>query len=118
MILDSLTDLLVRRGVEAADVLTLVKGLRRRAKEWGGLVYLILSEGVAAPAVEQAVIDSVDGVLHFSWLTSPTHSHRERAMLIEKFMPVLSRLKSEYHGRFVIRVNSKNGLVTTQYERV
>lgn len=118
VIIDSLTDLLVRRGVDAADVLTVVKGLRRRAKEWGGLVYVILSEGVAPPAVEQAVIDSVDGVLHFSWMTSPTHSHRQRAMLIEKFMPVLSRLPAEHQGRFVIRVNAKNGLVTTQYERI
>ena len=118
VILDSLTDLLVRRGVEAADVLALVKGLRRRAKELGGLVYLILSEGVAPPAVEQAVLDSVDGVLHFSWLTSPSHSHRQRAMQIEKFMSVLARLPSEYYGRFVIQVNAKNGLVTTQYERI
>lgn len=118
VIVDSLTDLLVRRGVDEGDVLTLAKGLRRRAKEWGGLVYLILSEGVAAPHVEQAVMDSVDGVLHFSWMQSPTHSHRQRAMLIEKFMPVLSRLPVEHQGRFVIRVNSQNGLVTTQYERV
>lgn len=118
VIIDSLTDLLVRRGVEAADVLTLVKGLRRRAKEWGGLVYLILSEGVAPPAVEQGVMDSVDGVLHFSWMASPSHSHRQRAMLIEKFMPVLSRLPAEHQGRFVIRVNAKSGLVTTQYERI
>jgi KaiC/GvpD/RAD55 family RecA-like ATPase len=118
VIVDSLTDLLVRRGVDAADVLTLIKGLRRRAKEWGGLVYLILSEGVAPPAVEQAVMDSVDGVLHFNWMTSPSHSHRQRAMLIEKFMPVLSRLPAEHQGRFVIRVNAKNGLVTTQYERI
>ncbi|MGI0071991.1 MAG: RAD55 family ATPase [Thermoplasmata archaeon] len=118
VILDSLTDLLVRRGVEAADVLTLVKGLRRRAKEWGGLIYLLLSEGVAPPAVEQGVIDSVDGVLHFSWMSSSHASHRARAMLIEKFLPVLARLPAEHQGRFVIRVNTKNGLVTTQYERV
>jgi KaiC/GvpD/RAD55 family RecA-like ATPase len=118
VIIDSLTDLFVRRGVETPEVLTFLKGLRRRAKEWGGLVYVLLSEGVALPAVEQAVIDSVDGVLHFSWLTSPSHSHRQRAMMIEKFMPVLARLPAEYHGRFVIQVNAKNGLVTTQYERV
>jgi archaellum biogenesis ATPase FlaH len=118
VIIDSLTDLLVRRGVDAADVLTLVKGLRRRAKEWGGLVYVILSEGVAPPAVEQAVIDSVDGVLHFNWITSPSHSHRQRSMVIEKFMPVLARLPAEHQGRFVIRVNTQSGLVTTQYERV
>ncbi len=118
VVLDSLTDLVVRRGIESADLLTVLKGLRRRAKEWGAVVYLILSEGVAPPALEQAVLDSVDGVLHFSWTTSPSHSHRQRTMLIEKFMPVLAHVPAEYQGRFVIRVGSKNGLVTTQYERV
>ena len=118
VIVDSLTDLLVRRGVEATDLLALLKGLRRHAKEWGGLVYLVLTEGVAPPAVEQAVLDSVDGVLHFSWIASPSHSHRQRAMLIEKFLPVLARLPAEYLGRFVIQVSARSGLVTTQYERV
>jgi len=118
IIVDSLTDLLVRRGIESADLVTLLKGLRRRAKEWDGVVYLLLSKGVAPAAVEQAVIDSVDGVLHFSWVSSSNQSHRQRAMLIDKFMPVLSRLPAEYHGRFVIRVNAASGLVTTQYERV
>ncbi len=118
VVVDSLTDLLVRQGIEANDVLTMLKGLRRRAKSWGGVVYLLLSEGVAPPAVEHAVADSVDGVLQFRWTSSPNYSHRQRAMLIPKFMPVLSRLPAEYHGRFVIRVNASNGLVTTQYERV
>jgi KaiC/GvpD/RAD55 family RecA-like ATPase len=118
LIVDSLTDLLVRPGIEPAELLTLLKGLRRRAKDWNGVVYLLLSKGVAPAAVEQAVFDSVDCVLHFSWTTSPNRSHRQRAMLIEKSMPVLARLPAEYHGRFVIRVNAASGLVTTQYERV
>jgi KaiC/GvpD/RAD55 family RecA-like ATPase len=118
VIFDSLTDLLVRRGIEAADLLALVKGLRRHAKGWGGLVYLVLTEGVAPPPVEQAILDSVDGVLHFSWVASPSHSHRQRAMLIEKFLPVLARLPAEYLGRFVIQVSARSGLVTTQYERI
>jgi KaiC/GvpD/RAD55 family RecA-like ATPase len=118
VIIDSLTDLLVRRGIDASDLLTLLKGLRRRAKEWNGIVYLLLSEGVAPPAVEQAVVDSVDVVLRFSWVTSQNRSHRQRSMLIQKSMPMLSHLPAEYHGRFVIRVNAGNGLVTTQYERV
>lgn len=117
-VVDSLTDLLVRRAVEPNDLVTMLKGLRRRAKAWNGLVYLLLSEGVAAPAVEQAIVDSVDGVLQFRWTTSPSHSHRQRTMLIPKFMPILSRLPPEYQGRFLIRVNAKNGLVTTQYERI
>jgi KaiC/GvpD/RAD55 family RecA-like ATPase len=118
IVVDSLTDLLVRQGIEANDVLTMLKGLRRRAKSWGGVVYLLLSEGVAPAAVEHAIADSVDGVLQFRWTTSANFSHRQRAMLIPKFMPVLSRIPAEYHGRFVIRVNASNGLVTTQYERV
>ncbi len=118
LIVDSLTDLLVRRGIDASDLLTLLKGLRRRAKSWGGIVYLLLSEGVAPPAVEQAVIDSVDVVLRFAWVSSQNRSHRQRSMLIQKSMPVLSHLPAEYHGRFVIRVNSGSGLVTTQYERI
>ena len=118
VIIDSLTDLLVRRGVDPEELLTLVKGLRRRAKSWGGVVYLLLSRGVAPAATEQALYDSVDGVLSFTWSTSATHSHRQRTMLIEKFMPVLTRVPQEHQGRFVIRISAVNGLVTTQYERV
>lgn len=118
VILDSLTDLLVRPGTDAADLLTLLKGLRRRAKEWGGIVYLLLSQGVTSAAVEQAVFDSVDVVLHFAWQSSPNRSHRQRTMLIQKSMPVLSHLPPEFQSRFVVRVNALNGLVTTQYERV
>ncbi len=118
VVVDSLTDLVVRRGVEPGELLTVLKGLRRRAKEWNAVVYLLLSEGVAPPAVEQALLDSVDGVLHFSWTSSPSHSHRQRTMVIEKFMSVLAHVPAEHHGRFVIRVGAKNGLVTMQYERV
>ncbi len=118
VVVDSLTDLLVRRGVDGEELLTLIKGLRRRAKSWGGLVYLLLSRGVATAAVEQALYDSVDGVLSFAWTTSPLHSHRQRTMLIEKFMPVLTRIPTEQQGRFVLQVSDLNGLVTTQYERI
>jgi hypothetical protein len=115
---DSLTDLLVRKSVDPAELMALVKGLRRRAKSWGGLVYLILTRGVASAAIEQALVDSVDGVLSFAWQTSPHHSHRQRTMVIEKFLPVLARIPQEQQGRFVIKVSSVSGLVTTQYERV
>ena len=118
VIVDSLTDLLVRRNLDTESILTLVKGLRRRAKEWGGVVYLLLSRGVAPAATEQALADSVDGVFSFTWSTHPLRSTRQRTMLIEKFMPVLSHVPHEHQGRFVIRVSSLTGLVTTQYERI
>ncbi len=118
VLVDSLTDLLVRDGIPPTDLLAMLKGLRRKAKEWDGLVYVLLTEGVAPPATQAAIIDSVDGVLQFRWSTTANLSHRQRSMLVPKFMPILSRLPAEYHGRFIIRVNSKNGLVTTQYERI
>lgn len=118
VIVDSLTDLLVRRGIDAEELLTLIKGLRRRSKAWGGLTYLVLSKGVAPSATEQALYDSVDGVLSFTWSSSPLHTHRRRTMLIEKFLPVFTRLPAEHHGRFVLQVDDLNGLVTTQYERI
>ncbi len=118
VIVDSLTDLLVRRGIPTEDLLTLIKGLRRRAKEWDGLVYLLLSKGVAAPDTEQALIDSVDGVLAFSWTANPLRSSRQRVLVIPKFMAVLAHVPHEHQGRFVVRVSSLTGLVTTQYERI
>ncbi len=118
VIVDSLTDLLVRRGSEIEEVLALVKGLRRRAKEWGGLVYLLLSRGVVPTATEQALVDSADGVFSFAWVSHPMRSTRQRTMLIDKFMPVLAHVPYEHQGRFVIRVSSLTGLVTTQYERI
>jgi KaiC/GvpD/RAD55 family RecA-like ATPase len=118
VIVDSLTDLLVRRNLDTESILTLVKGLRRRAKAWGGVVYLLLSRGVAPLATELALADSVDGVFSFSWTSHPLRSSRQRTMLIEKFMPVLAHMPHEHQGRFVIRVSSLSGLVTTQYERI
>jgi KaiC/GvpD/RAD55 family RecA-like ATPase len=118
VIVDSLTDLLVRRAVDGEALLTLVKGLRRRAKDWNGLVYLLLSRGVAPPEIEHALADSVDGVLTFSWTMHPNRSSRQRTMLVEKFLPVLAHMPHEQHGRFVVRVGSLQGLITTQYERI
>jgi KaiC/GvpD/RAD55 family RecA-like ATPase len=118
VLVDSLTDLLVRPGIESLELLTFLKGLRRRAKEWGGVVYLLLSRGVAPAPTEQAVVDSVDGVLSFRWSVSPTLAQRQRVLLIEKFLPVLARIPEERQGRFVIRLESGTGLVTTQHERI
>ena len=115
---DSLGDLAIRSGADGGELVTFLKGLRRRAKEWRGIVYLLLARGVASPAIEQAVVDSVDGVLSFRWSSSPSRSRRQRSLEIEKFMPVLSHVDEDYPGRFVIRVHAQTGLVTTQHERI
>jgi KaiC/GvpD/RAD55 family RecA-like ATPase len=117
-IVDSIGDLAIRPGLDGSELVTFLKGLRRRAKEWDGIVYLLLARGVASPAIEHAIVDSVDGVLSFNWTSTPNRSHRQRSLQIEKFMPVLSHVQDDYHGRFVIRVQAQSGLVTTQHERI
>lgn len=117
-IVDSLGDLAIRPGLDGAELVTFLKGLRRRAKDWSGIVYLLLARGVASPAIEHAIVDSVDGVLSFNWSSTPNRSHRQRSLQIEKFMPVLSHVQDDYHGRFAIRVHAQSGLVTTQHERI
>jgi KaiC/GvpD/RAD55 family RecA-like ATPase len=117
VVVDALSDLLVRSSVQKEDVVTLVKGLRRRAKDWRGLVYLLLTRRVTDPEIEEALKDSVDAVLGFSWVQSPQKSSRMRAMWIEKSMPLLAYMRPEHQGRFVINVKD-SGLVTTQYERI
>ncbi len=118
VIVDSLSDLLVRTSQRPDEILTLVKGLRRTAKNWGGLIYLLLARNVTEPRLEQAFMDSVDAVLGFLWIHSASRSARSRAMIIEKSMPLLSHVPSQFQGRFVLRVNQLDGLVTTQYERI
>jgi KaiC/GvpD/RAD55 family RecA-like ATPase len=118
LIVDSLTDLLVRRSIPEEELLTLVKGLRRRAKSWNGLVYLLLTRGVADPRVEQGLKDSTDAVLDFTWVRHATRSVRTRALLIEKSMPLLAYVPQELQGRFLLDVKGRLGLVTTQYERI
>jgi len=118
VILDSLSDLLVRSSIPKEDVVTLVKGLRTRAKDWRGVVYLLLTRHVAEPWIEEALKDSVDGVLDFRWVQNPLKSARMRGMAIEKSLPLLARVPPERQGRFVIDVSHGNGLVTTQYERI
>ncbi len=118
VIVDALTDLLVRPGAEPEALVAFVKGLRRQAKVWGGLVYLLLTRGVAPASTEHALVDSVDGVLSFGWSRAPNRSERRRVLEIEKFLTVLAHLPEERHGRFSIRVHPLTGLVTTQHERI
>ena len=117
-IVDSVGDLAIRPGLDGGELVAFLKGLRRRAKEWNGIVYLLLARGVAPPAIEHAIVDSVDGVLSFNWSSAANRSYRQRSLQIEKFMPVLSHVQDGYHGRFAIRVHAQTGLVTTQHERI
>ncbi len=118
VILDSLTDLAVSEAVEMRDLVTTVKGLQRASKDWGGLLYLLLTRGILGRRQEQVLMDSVDGCLAFEWKTFARSSSRQRYMYVEKFTSVLPHLSREKIARFPTMVTANHGLVVVYMERI
>ncbi len=118
VVIDSLTDLVEAETVELRDLVTTVKGLQRAAKEWGGIVYLLLTRGILERRLEQRIIDSVDGCLVFEWRTYANSSRRQRSMYLEKFTQVLPHLNRDKIARFPTMVTAQNGLVVVYVERI
>ena len=118
VIVDSLTDLVVNDSVAFDDLIALLKGIKRMAKKWKCLIYLILTDDILEKKKQQIVIDSVDGVLRFEWSKSTHTSNRQRYMYVEKFMPVLAAIEQQRIMRFATIVTSQSGFVVIDTERV
>ena len=116
--IDSLTDLIEAEVVPLKDLVTMVKGLQRAAKGWGGVVYLLLTRGILERRYEQMIVDSVDGCLVFEWRTYATSSRRQRSMYVEKFTQVLPHLNRDKIARFPTMITSQQGLVVIDMERI
>ena len=118
VVIDSLTDLAISDLVEIRDLVTTIKGLQRAAKQWNGLVYLLLTRGILEHRHEQLLMDSTDGCLVFEWRTSARSSSRQRYMYLEKFTGVLPHLPRDKIARFPTMVSANNGLVVLYMERI
>ncbi len=118
VIIDSLTDLLTNSNIDIEKLVTIVKGMRRASKSWGGIIYLILSKGIVDKRVEYLLTDSVDGVFSFEWSKSYRSSQRQRYMTVEKFMSVLPHLKREKIARFTAEVTNYAGYHVVNYEMI
>lgn len=118
IMVDSLTDLIVNDSVPFPDLISLLKGLKRMAKNWKCLIYLILTDDILEKKKQQMIIDSVDGVLRFEWSKTIHSSNRQRYMYVEKFMPVLAAIEQERIMRFATLVTSQSGFVVIDTERV
>ena len=117
-VIDSLTDLTATEEVEMRDVVMTVKGLQRVAKDWGGVMYFLLTRGILERRHEQMLMDSVDGCLAFEWKGYARSSSRQRYMYVEKFTSVLPHLPREKIARFPTMVSSAQGLVVVYTERI
>ncbi len=118
IIIDSLTDLLTNSTIDKEKLITILKGMRRASKRWGGVVYLLLSKGIIDKSMEYLIIDSVDGVIDFEWSKNFSTSVRRRYMTIKKFMSVLPHLKREKIARFNAEVTDYSGYTVASYEKI
>ncbi len=118
VIIDSLTDLLTNTSIENDKLVTVIKGMRRASKKWGGVIYLLLTKGIMDRSTEYLLIDSVDGVMSFEWSKSRHTSKRQRYMFLEKFMSVLPHLKREKIARFTAEVTDFAGYNVVNYEKI
>ncbi len=118
VVIDSLTDLLTNSAIDNEKLITIVKGMRRASRKWGGVIYLLLSKDILERSMEYHIIDSVDGVFNFRWSENKRVSKRQRYLIVDKFMSVLPHLKREKIARFTAEVTDYEGYVVINYERI
>ncbi len=111
VIIDSLTDLVISKQVDIIDLATLLRGMQRQAKKWGGIIYLIMTKNIVEREKEILLEDSVDGVLVFEWTHTHRSSSRRRHMYVEEFTSLLPHLEAERIARFNTEINSTSGFV-------
>jgi hypothetical protein len=95
-----------------------LRGMTRIAKQWNGIVYLILTRDIVDERKQRMIMDSVDGALVFEWSKFAMSSKRQRYLYVEKFMSILPHLDKERIARFATVVTSESGLVVIDTERV
>ena len=100
VIIDSLSDLVSATGeqLEWADIVYLVKGLRRVAHSWGGLILLHVDFETITDNEKGQLVDSCTGTLNFEWSTGG--SVLARTLMLQSFRGVLSQIDEDELVRF------------------
>lgn len=118
VIIDSLTDLVVSADIKILDLVSVLRGLQRVAKQWKGIIYLLLTRDIMDRMKQKMIMDSVDGTLVFEWSKFSKSSKRQRYIYVEKFMSILPHLDKERIARFATVVTAQSGLVVIDTERI
>lgn len=98
--LDSLTDLAAIGGDEMdwGQIAMLVKGLRRAARSWDGLILLLVDREAVSEAQMGLLMGSADGTLVFEWAAGG--NELDRTMVVREFRGVLPEIEAENIVRF------------------
>ncbi|ELY49215.1 hypothetical protein C493_21002 [Natronolimnohabitans innermongolicus JCM 12255] len=105
VVVDSITDLVAAADdhLDWADLTVLLRGLKRAAHRWGGVVLLLVNAEALEPTELGALKEATDGTLRFEWESGG--SERARTLVVEQFRGVLSRLEDEDIVRFETEIH-------------
>jgi KaiC/GvpD/RAD55 family RecA-like ATPase len=105
VIVDSVTDLVaaVSDDMDWTDIALLMKGIRKAAYGWGGLILLLLQEETLRPTELGHLMDAASGTLQFEWESGG--SKRARTMFVQEFRGVLPQLEQENIIRFETEIH-------------
>ncbi|MFB6266314.1 MAG: RAD55 family ATPase [Halodesulfurarchaeum sp.] len=105
VVVDSLTDLLAAReaNLSLSDIVLTLKGLRRAARDWRGLILLHLTKDAVTATELGRLMTAVDGTIQFEWETGG--NERVRTMFVSEFRGVLSQLEEEDIIRFETEIH-------------
>jgi archaellum biogenesis ATPase FlaH len=95
VLIDSVTDLVsaASEQMDWTDITLLMKGLKKASQRWGGLILLHVNVEALTDTQLGRLSDATDGTIRFEWESGG--SERDRAMIVQQFRGVLSRLEAE-----------------------
>jgi KaiC/GvpD/RAD55 family RecA-like ATPase len=111
VIIDSLNDL-VRSSYSDNftwnDLVSLLKGIERMAKQWNCIIYALMTADIFEKSKQEERSDCVDGVLVFAWDMTGVNQ-RQRTMYIKKFRGLMPYLEDDNVVKFETSVTAKRG---------
>lgn len=117
VLIDSLSDLAAMSGehVTWGDIAMLVKGLRRAASSWDGLILLLVDREAMADTDFGLLMGSADGTFSFEWESGG--NELVRTMVVREFRGVLSEIEQEDIVRFETEIH-EHGFDITDIRKI
>jgi len=119
VVIDSLTVLAqyCLAHMDWKDMIIFLRGLQKASKQWGGIVYTMLGEGIFEKEKQEEIQECMDGVVVFEWDRQGT-SKRQRIMYMKKFRGLLPVLDEDNIVNFEIQISSQRGFEVSNIKRV
>nr|QNT35459.1 hypothetical protein EKMJPAOO_00009 [uncultured Methanosarcinales archaeon] len=122
VIIDSVTALAEycanpEHSTDWSDVISFFRGLQKISKEWGGMVYALLTAGILDSSLQEQITDCADGVLIFEWDDFGA-AKRQRVMHVKKFRGLLPQLERANLVKFETSVTTDHGFAISKVKQV